>query len=510
MQGDSMKTKIGIGLLTVFLAAALLNGCGGGGGGSSTPSGGATADTTPPTVGALTATANSSSQINLSWSAATDNVGLNSSTPYRLFAAQGATPPAACTGTPIYQGTGTAYSNTGLTASTQYSYRLCVFDGADNSASTTASATTSASSGTVNPTTGSSAGTAVITTQRPIATQSDAARAADASVTIASQLSNSGITSLTPTIVKAADSSSSSGRHVMDIILGAQNKLSTVLQHKKTMSKTVHEVLTSPCTDGGSSTINMPTSTQMSITYTNCKELGSIKNGQFSISYTSDAAGNMTNGIFTLGSSPSNPYVEEFYSGTTYTTKTETERQYLNMTINSFSETTTSSSMDMSMNGYDEWYDYVANNSDKSEFTAFRIVYTSSDSLGTTTTDMTMSGSTKFSEYNGIVIAAANLRAFEDTTFQNFRLQDASNANGEQMRIDGTMAYVSHPECLSGTYVISTQVPITFNSSGTVTAGRITVNGIVITYNADGSVTATLNGTPVTIPNYTSACTLTQ
>jgi glucose/arabinose dehydrogenase len=96
-------------------------------------------DTTPPSApGTLTASAVSATQINLSWSPATDDVGV---TGYRVERCAGAS----CTSfaqiaTPI----GTSYSDTGLTASTSYSYRVRAADAAGNlgAFSNTGSATT--------------------------------------------------------------------------------------------------------------------------------------------------------------------------------------------------------------------------------------------------------------------------------------------------------------------------------------------------------------------------------
>jgi hypothetical protein len=98
-------------------------------------------DTTPPSApGSLTATAASSSQVNLSWTASTDNVGVASYNIYRSrdnanFVA-------------VASVTGTSHSDTGLTASTTYYYRVKADDAAGNesAASNTASATTSATS----------------------------------------------------------------------------------------------------------------------------------------------------------------------------------------------------------------------------------------------------------------------------------------------------------------------------------------------------------------------------
>ena len=100
-------------------------------------------DTQAPTApGTLTATAASAGQINLSWTASTDNVGV---TGYKVERCQGA----ACTNfaqTAAPAGTGTTYGDTALTAGTSYSYRVRATDAAGNLStySNTASATTPA------------------------------------------------------------------------------------------------------------------------------------------------------------------------------------------------------------------------------------------------------------------------------------------------------------------------------------------------------------------------------
>jgi chitodextrinase len=101
-------------------------------------------DTTAPSVPAgLTATAASSSQINLTWSAATDTGG-SGLAGYKVFRS----------GTQIATTTTTSYSNTGLAASTTYSYTVAAYDGAGNTSpqSASASATTQAAADTVPPT----------------------------------------------------------------------------------------------------------------------------------------------------------------------------------------------------------------------------------------------------------------------------------------------------------------------------------------------------------------------
>src|SRR5205809_507118 len=99
-------------------------------------------DTTPPTVPTgLTATAVSSSQINLSWTASSDNVGVSG---YRVYRG----------GTQIATRSTTSFANTGLSASTTYSYTVAAYDAAGNlsAPSSSASATTPAPPDTTPPT----------------------------------------------------------------------------------------------------------------------------------------------------------------------------------------------------------------------------------------------------------------------------------------------------------------------------------------------------------------------
>ena len=107
----------------------------------------ATPDTIPPTAPSnLAATAVSSSQINLTWTASTDNVGV---TGYQVQRCQGA----GCSNfAQIAAPTTTTYSDTGLAASTSYSYRVRATDAAGNLSgfSNVASATTSASGGAIS------------------------------------------------------------------------------------------------------------------------------------------------------------------------------------------------------------------------------------------------------------------------------------------------------------------------------------------------------------------------
>ena len=93
-------------------------------------------DPIPPSTPAnLTATAVSSSQIDLSWDASTDNIGV---TGYNIYRDGG--------GTPIATITGTTYQDTGLSPSTLYTYNVSAIDAVPNE-----SAQSSPASDTTNP-----------------------------------------------------------------------------------------------------------------------------------------------------------------------------------------------------------------------------------------------------------------------------------------------------------------------------------------------------------------------
>ncbi len=121
-------------------------------------------DTTPPTAPAnLTATAASTTQINLAWTASTDNVGV---TGYKVERCSGA----GCANfAQIATPAGTTFNDTGLTSSTSYSYRVRATDAAGNLSaySNTASATTAAQSGNISVTISPKRGGLTITQTMP-------------------------------------------------------------------------------------------------------------------------------------------------------------------------------------------------------------------------------------------------------------------------------------------------------------------------------------------------------
>jgi chitodextrinase len=122
-------------LVTSSLALAFA-GCGGGGDNSLS---GGPSDTTPPsTPTGLTATAVSASQINLSWSASTDNVAVTGYIVRR-------------DGSQVAAVAGTSYSDSPLTPSTMYTYTVAARDAAGNVSAQSASASATTATGTQLP-----------------------------------------------------------------------------------------------------------------------------------------------------------------------------------------------------------------------------------------------------------------------------------------------------------------------------------------------------------------------
>ncbi len=91
------------------------------------------ADITPPAniTGFSVADPATSGQLDLTWT----NPGDADFSGVKIVRATGGSAPSDCTGTAVYDGSGTSYSNTGLTDNTLYSYRICSYDTSANYAS---------------------------------------------------------------------------------------------------------------------------------------------------------------------------------------------------------------------------------------------------------------------------------------------------------------------------------------------------------------------------------------
>ena len=155
--------------------------------GSITLTGSCTGDCTPPTAPTLTSTGVTASTVSLSWSGATDNVGVTGYNVYR-------------NSVKISSVTGTTYTDTGLAAATQYSYTVYAYDAAGNisPASNTVTVTTALPSTPPAPTL-SSTGTTTTTVSLSWTTVNDSNGGITYNVYRGSTEINSGLTATTYT-----------------------------------------------------------------------------------------------------------------------------------------------------------------------------------------------------------------------------------------------------------------------------------------------------------------------
>ncbi|RMH35376.1 MAG: fibronectin type III domain-containing protein, partial [Nitrospirae bacterium] len=220
-------------------------------------------DTTAPTTPTdLAATATSASQIDLTWTAATDDVGVTGYTLYR-------------DGAKLATVSTTSYSDTGLTANTTYAYTVSALDAAGNESAQSAavSATTLQATDTTPPTLAVTSPTSGTTWSTTSSTISLAGTAADdvgvtvvtwhtdqgvngnASGTTTWTVSNLSLHSGTNTITVAAwDGAGNSSTHTLTITLTPLDTTPPTLTLTSPTTSTTWSTTTSPLAISGTAT----------------------------------------------------------------------------------------------------------------------------------------------------------------------------------------------------------------------------------------------------------------
>lgn len=365
------------------------------------------------------------------------------------------------------------------------------------------SSSKSTSGGTTSPTVGVTA-PAVSTTPKAIASKTDAAKTVSSSTTMAMSLVKGGMPNLGSLVGKPAANLAPNGHRIVDTVLGLKSKFAAIQQRPRMLSKTVAaaaaiDPITTNCginnsSADGTRTITFTVDaagtnlTGMSITANNCKENYSIENGSIAITGLSAPLADLNNpnlnlSNVTLGLNLTT--IDYEYGG--YTTKTYESTQQLTLKIGA---SYTAGSMTLGLDGSMSEINYLANESSKSLFTNFSMS-TTEDTLG----------------YSLLLDGVANMETYKDTTatlvdtksgmtFQNLTL---ASSNSGSVSIDGTYAIATIPSCMDGTFVITTQTPITVDINGMTTGGNMTVNGVGMAFDSTGGVVATINNVPQTI-----------
>lgn len=331
-----------------------------------------------------------------------------------------------------------------------------------------------------------------------ITNETEAAKTVNASKTLAASFaSGASFPSLNALVQKPADQTAD-GNKIIATVRDMQQRIAGIVEKQKALGKMVAAAESQPCTGGGSMSFD-PAANPLTITFAACKEFDEYQNGTVTMPQSfmntgGTASGSLSVNMTTISYAPGSGYsVKQFESA-------------LNMTMAFTSLDMTTGAMNLSMNGSQSLIDYVAGTSEKQSFGSFSLNMT--ETVGTsTTTSMTMNGAVSMDTFTGTTFST--IATASGMTFRNLVLTDVfdSITSTDTLTINGTYAIKTIPACMDGTFLISTQTPLTTTANG-VTTGQMTVNGVVMVFNSDGTVTATINGTPQTITSYANVCSL--
>jgi hypothetical protein len=347
-----------------------------------------------------------------------------------------------------------------------------------------------------NNTTGSSTvglAAPAISTPKAATTKQEVVKTVSSSTSLASSfVSGGGIPNMGSLVGKLAGDPTSKGHSIVDTILGLQDKVMAV-QQKQTVAKRVAattglEPFTEPCADGGTRTISFDDN-GFSSSSNQCKEFGSLENGTASITGASLGTTDFTGATIVTNLTTVD------YASDGYTTKTKESVMKMTMKINSMTTTTTSvANVSVQLSGTKNEQDYVNKTSEKSSFSNFSmsIVMPAAPQLNSAQTTLTLDGVANMETYKDANFTTLDTKS--GMTLQQLKLVQSFTTSGLSMKIDGTYAVATVPVCLDGTFEITTQVPVTTDSSGKTTGGQMTVNGVSMVFKSDGSVEATING----------------
>jgi hypothetical protein len=259
------------------------------------------------------------------------------------------------------------------------------------------------------------------------------------------------------------------------------------------------------CSGGGTAVIDI-TETAMTVTNTDCKELGAKETGTWTMSCSNADCTSMTFSV--------NGTVIEYvqYPGTTgYDYTVEESKSVKNETATLTENSATSFSI--TMNGSDVWEELAGRPlpryKEEISFSDWSITGTDNSTTAAENYTVTVNGSASLSEYvdtngSGFVLLASEADSFGNLTVAWSRNKATSV---ETFSINGMFSLsVTPDDCAEGTYVFETVVPVTFDPvKGAFTAGELKVNStVVVKYTAAGGVQVSLDG-GATFTTYTDA-----
>lgn len=238
------------------------------------------------------------------------------------------------------------------------------------------------------------------------------------------------------------------------------------------------------------------TSTTYSLTFADCKDMGTILNGILSITMDGTLHFGTTGSPFTIAS-----YEQDMVPGYDYGTLEDKVTAAFSMTGSGSQTGTTTFTVNMIGNGYFEYEDFTLSTTSKGrlDMTNYSLTYRY-DTGDMTVADTTANGRVSASYYENSGSGYGSALYSETNTFYNLRVVSTLTASTWTFSINGTVTVDLTPDsCFEGTFSFVTDTPVTFDlSTLQYTAGQITINGnTVIEFNYDylGGVRVIVSGT---------------
>lgn len=258
------------------------------------------------------------------------------------------------------------------------------------------------------------------------------------------------------------------------------------------------------CSGGGSTTMDMDASgTSMTMTFNNCNEGDTLTDGTIAV-YGVSHDSNSGSGNISVGSAD-HPFVETIYSGFTSTVINEVSTAAVAMSFTATDINTANPTFTMTMNGYFDDVDHVAQTHEKQVMNNFSFTGAldgSTTTIGgisyevvTATVNGTVTGTTYASDTDPTVSYQQGPNTFTNVVIIDKR--PLSGVGDEYLSVNGTLSISTTPaECINGTFSIVTNADLQIDgTTGHTKGGQMTINGnAVATYNSDGSVSIVVGG----------------
>lgn len=238
------------------------------------------------------------------------------------------------------------------------------------------------------------------------------------------------------------------------------------------------------CTDGGSYTGGVASSTNYTVTFTNCKEGGNMYDGKVTMALGAATGSSVPITMTFAGKTTTTKFTITSFSGTYDVAVLKMEMNLKIVNTYTPGATSTAYTYAMVADGTMNLTDYSTTNTYAFTFTSFgnTVVVSSGTAFSTT-----ISG--KFAES----WTDAGVSSSVTMTYTSFKVDMTDDLTNTTLSPSGTVSIVYTPstKCSVTSVTVATVTPIKYvNATGKTIAGKITLNSTTsVTFNADGTVT---------------------